>query len=312
MTSVVEEIIKIDSLEKKSIKLDEEKFIELFALMKKDPYLTSAYKRIEANLSYYNSLSSAILAMLPTINSYVMQDGERIYSRDRIYLHLEEVGFNFDSEIRLAMKSIMERGDLFDSYDAYNLQDHYGAGYKGVKEITFDDVSYTIIDQKGAEYKVYRADKYFSKKPEVLQYISNNYGKNNCHGYTEELQKYFPEGVSITSYIKRWTGDNFYTHSYMELDGMIVDLTLNMVMDKETYYRLNKPKEIIRIKNSEIKKYQEILSQMIESDPNKEMISNNYLQILLAEYYLACQNNPELYQSMSSIFEFDEVEKKGI
>ena len=303
MASVVEEILKIEEKEKQSVKQDEAILGFLCdSIIESGMYPESFVNELkELKSSSLVSSRYEVLKLIPMLSAFYVIDGEQtVWYRDSLYELLEKAGYNFNSEIKMVIREICTTNG-FNKYDASSLEDKDSGGYKSVRKIGInnEDGSYTIYGHNdGEEYKFYRADTFFANNEQLMEYIRENAGKNECHKHTEFLQSVFPEGVSITSYCPRFMGSNYYAHSYMEINGMIVDLNFNMVMDKESYYRLIQPTELIRINNNEVEGYKEAVEHALSNDPDKEKLSDHYFMLVAAELNLINQSQPDLYQSI--------------
>lgn len=301
MISVVDEILKIEEREKMSVESDEAILEDLCdTIIESGIYPRNFVDKLkELKSSPLRSSRYEILKLIPEMSAYyVVDDGPPVWYRESLYELLEKAGYNFNSEIKMAIGDIAT-ANVFDRYDAYDLEDKNNGGYKSIRkiEINDEDGSYTIYGHSDDDvYKFYRADTFFANNEQLMKYIRENAGKNDCHKHTEFLQSVFPDGVSITSYCPRFMGNNYYAHSYMEINGMIVDLNFNIVMDKESYYRLIQPTELIRINNSDAENYKEKVEQALANDPNKEKLKDHYFMLVAAELNLVSQSHPEFYQ----------------
>ena len=90
---------------------------------------------------------------------------------------------------------------------------------------------------------------------------------DSCHEVSLYMIKKYKEYTAVTSICTKELNKKFY-HSFILNNNTIIDLTANLIMDKDTYYELNKVQELNKLN------YQEYLNEKdksIEFDKNNEL-----------------------------------------
>lgn len=185
---------------------------------------------------------------------------ERVYYRDVYYELLHQNGYFSNNDIKFTLKRV-QNFPLKHKYDvAMDTICSGQKGYKGVKNFELDGYYMYITDSDDYTYTVIDLDAYDMEKDElklsrikkIVEEISFLGKNNDCHNYAMQIAQLIPEGQIITSACVRFMNDNYYLHSYVEYNGYIIDLTFNIVMSKNDYYRLMHPIELSRINNCDI------------------------------------------------------------
>jgi len=298
--SIVDKILDFYIEEEQAVRKDDMTVLLLAQDLIKN---TSCSYQMKTKLSEIKKPVEIFDVALNSSNETCSINGKICKDRDIIYSKMKDYRVFFNNEIKFAIKSIT-RNRFISSSEIESFIDKPTGGWLSIKNIEYNptDHSYTIYGQTEDEvYTFYRADDYFSDNLSLCWYISKNAGYNICHEYTETLQKYLPEGISITSKCPRLTTDGYYTHSYTELGDKIVDLSSRLVMDKDMYYKLMQPEELSRIKNSEMHLYESLAEKLLAPDPRREYLEDYFSLINLAAISQVCYENPEFYTGKSSV-----------
>ena len=232
----------------------------------------------------------------PFFEDEIEIDGNVYRAKDLIYEFLQKQGYNMDNLVKEFIRRIA-------SYD-FEQESHKVSrdlkAYDFIIEDVFvaEDGLITVKTKVGESFRFYQADKYFSEDTDLGKYVMSNHGKNNCHDYTESLQSYLPDAVSVTAQLAREFDGNYYMHSYVELnENQVLDLNFNMVMNKDDFEKLMKPKKKCFIcKNKEIKQKIEMLDEMILLDEKGESFNqiSYYNMLKLAAFEILKERDPQL------------------
>lgn len=219
------------------------------------------------NLSDRFRNSHSLTTEFPFFSMEFERDGQRVRMKDLIYQFLQEKGYNTNNLVKGFIRRIAKYDDLQeDSYSLYSDQKAYDIV---IENVSFSEDGLVTVETKTGEiFSFYQADKYFPEDSELGQYIKENHGENNCHDYTENLQKFLPDSVSVTAQLARDFDENYYMHSYVELnENQVLDLTFNIVMDKKQFESLMQPKKkCFSGKNKDMKEKMESLDDLLLLD----------------------------------------------
>lgn len=214
---------------------------------------------IKLPFGYYISNPSTLLDVIREINRYFETydvNGNYIkttYYKEICYSLLDDYGYFTNNDIKLALKMVQSSNDKDYQISRVTFKSWIMEGYRGVKEFELDGQYIYITDESGYTYTLIDLNSYDMQNDELniarIKELIPNGGKNDCHNYTEQIAMLIPEGKTITSALPRFMVGNYYLHSYSEYNGYIIDLTLNIMIKKEDYYRLMKPIELSKIEN---------------------------------------------------------------
>ena len=102
--------------------------------------------------------------------------------------------------------------------------------------------------------------------------------------------------MSVTARLPRTFNENFYLHSYVEMDDdKVLDLTLNILMDKKEFESLVKPTKCFCCKNKNVKAVLDECMELVGNDPDAEQFldCNYHRQVLLSAFEQLKKDNPE-------------------
>lgn len=119
----------------------------------------------------------------------------------------------------------------------------------------------------------------------LLIFRDEYYGKFNgrCH---EAAIQFSDSKDVVTAFINSPLTGLSYLHSFVESNGIVIETTSNIIMDKEDYYRLSKPDIITKIPGEELF---EMWESFFQEHPRLKKMS---IKQLLVEYD-EVKKNPE-------------------
>ena len=286
------EILKIIEMENESIRTDSEKLKDVFSEAKiKLKRFVRQYKNADDLLTKYQGDDSVTYLT-------ILEDGteEILNYKRKINEFLKERGYNDRTDLKMLIRKLTSQ--KIDSFLLYCIQKDYT---ELVKEVSVEnDGLVKLVTKDNEEFNFYLADKYLSVDSEFGKYIkSKKVGQNLCHEYTQDLQKIFPDAYSVIAKLPRVFDENYYMHSYVELDDdFVLDLTLNILMRKTDYERFVRPEIIFRCKNKKIEEFKQECFELIEADSDYEEFKDCgiFEMLVLAAYEELKRNKPKVIE----------------
>jgi len=132
-----------------------------------------------------------------------------------------------------------------------------------------DEETYEIVTNDFGSIIFAKADSMISKDEETLNFI-NKLGENKkdgCHEITEFLIKQYPDFKAVTSICQKGLNKKYY-HSFAIDKENIIDLTNNLIMDKNSYYLLQNVEQLNIV---DYKEYLEENNKTIKYDESKTL-----------------------------------------
>lgn len=122
-----------------------------------------------------------------------------------------------------------------------------------IKKIIFNGVDKYCIQTDYGDYSFFLADKVL-KDQKLIEYMRKEDRRKYCHLNTTELINRYTDLYSICSLCHHYFEDYYY-HSYGYIKGQnkVFDICSNMLMDKSEFDDLYDPKEILFMRNDEIR-----------------------------------------------------------
>lgn len=214
------------------------------------------------------------------------------------YELLQQYGYYYNNDIKLAIQKIQKMSLESKRIVADSLVSSGGQGYKNVQSVEMSSHYIYITDETGYTYTMIDLNNYDMQKDEFhlsrIKDVIPLGGTNDCHNYASKIAPLLPEGETITAACPRWTGDKYYLHSYTQYGDYIIDLTLNMMMPKDAYYRLMSPIELLRTRNIEVPDKKREIESMIGD--LKDLGKREWAYVVYMAF-LNVINNPELLDS---------------
>ena len=195
--------------------------------------------------------------LLPTVNpssdlyslKYYLYDKKE---KEELFKLLEKNNYNKEYEIK---DLIVEITNYYSNKNNYLIKNKYiNSPY--IDKIDCTPKYLEIESKELGNYSMQFASDYFSKNRNVSLYISQSSLLNKCHKHVEFLINNYPELYSITSLCtSRFNNLTFYhSYCYLEKSNLIIDLTHNLIMNKNEYDRLFKTEEVFRVKGKDLNK----------------------------------------------------------
>lgn len=159
-----------------------------------------------------------------------------------------------------------------------------------IQDVSFNDKNqFTISSTQYGKFTFEVASQHFKRNKKIKEYIRKNVLPHYCHQHTYFMASVFPEFYAITSLCRRYYFKSVYYHSYTydKYNNSIIDLCYNIEMNKEEYYSLFEPKDILFILNKDI---DEELAK-VERDTNQPKKIFEILKIALYKQYLEMINS---------------------
>lgn len=234
---------------------------------------------------------------------------KNIINKEILYEILFSYGYYYNNDLKIALQKVQTVPFEQKTKLAHSLIFNGKNGYKNVKNFEFDGHYIYLTDQSDYTYTIIDLKNYDMSKDEFnisrISRIISNGGQNDCHNYASQMVTLLPEGETITAACPRFMGDTYYLHSYTEYGDYIIDLTLNLMMTKDDYYRLMSPLELSRTKNTDIPfKKKEIESKI----GSLESIGKRDWSYILYIAFMNIKDNPELLNNFTQ----DNISRKKI
>lgn len=224
---------------------------------------------------------------------------KKFFHRDRLYELLEEYGYYYNNDIKIALQKF-QKSPLADEKFASSFISNGRSGYKNIQNFESDGQYIYITDASDFTYTIINLNNYDMQndmfKLSRISHLITNGMKNDCHNYASQIAQLLPEGEIVTSACPRFMKGNYYLHSYVEYNGYIIDLTLNIMMPKEQYYHLMGPIELSRTKNTDI------LNKKLEIEAkigNLEDLGRANWSYVVYIAFLNIMSNPELLNNFT-------------
>lgn len=153
----------------------------------------------------------------------------------------------------------------FNGIDKYSIQTDYG------------DYSFTLADR-------------VLNDADLIKYINSKEGIRNCHGNVTTLLNHYDDLYSICSLCHNYfVGYYYHSYDYMKETDEVFDICSNMFIKKSAFDDLFAPREVLFMRNEEVRKmyYDEIKN--IKSKLDNEGI----LKCALYSQSLELNNNPK-------------------
>ncbi len=164
---------------------------------------------------------------------------------------LDKYNYNKNYEIKDAIDRL--NSPYTDRIDSDERDRYLHSPY--IDDIMLDGSKLTIESEQLGRTEFIFADHYFGGNGDVTNYLRFGNTHNNCHLNVEVMSKIFPNLYSVTSICKFVFNDTIFYHSYCfdEDTNQVIDLCYNLVMDKDSYYKLFKCEEVFKIHGKYLK-----------------------------------------------------------
>lgn len=212
---------------------------------------------------------------------------------DYFFELLKEHNYNANEEIKSAILEL--------SYPIFNrLSGNITLKY--IKSPYIDSIEPTehgfkINSEQLGEFAFDFADHYYCEQPQITDYIYHEKLRGRCNHHVNFLTEQDPNLYSVTALVETiYLGYTFY-HSYCwdKDNNKIIDLSSNIVMDKQQYDRLFKCEEIFMIEGRHL-----VEAATTAKQNNMDLESKvNPLAVALFQQYIWENNltspNPDIY-----------------
>lgn len=166
------------------------------------------------------------------------------------YEILKKYNYNMNSELTDAISSL---GLLTNpNQNVKEIQRLLKSPY--IQDVSYNGLNeFTIYSEEFGQIPFELASYYFRHNSTMQNYINYEQLTKNCHQHTYWISRYFKHFHSVTSQLPSYF-DNLYYHSYSLIpdENLMIDLCSNAIFNKDIYYALFQPKEIINIPNVQI------------------------------------------------------------
>lgn len=141
-------------------------------------------------------------------------------------------------------KTQEERDKIIDRYQKLLL----------INNVKFNGVdSYTIQSAYG-DYSFILADKVLTD-PEIVSFIRNEDHRKTCHENATKLLNTYDDLYTICSLVKSYfQGYYYHSYSYIKEKGLVLDICSNMLMKKKEFDDLFGVRELLFMRNDELRK----------------------------------------------------------
>jgi len=157
---------------------------------------------------------------------------------------LKDYGLNVKS-ILFHFLSLISQNDISDKDDFINLI----SKLPYFKKLDYDDTKIKVKTRYG-QITLFRYD-LLTNNLELINSIKTKRFVNDCHSAVLHLKQHFKDDYIITSEIP-WMFGGYIYHSYFLTENGVVDIANNAFYLEEEFYRIFNPKEILRIKTSDL------------------------------------------------------------
>ena len=131
-----------------------------------------------------------------------------------------------------------------------------------INDISLEERGKIKIYSTFGDFNYILAEEYFKDNKLISNYMKKNQLRNRCHDNTYFLSRVLKEYYTIASLCKSYfTGYFHHSYTYDNKNNYIIDLCRKSLIDKKEFDRLYEPKEIIRIKNSDVEKKIEFINR---------------------------------------------------
>lgn len=160
-----------------------------------------------------------------------------------------------------------------------------------IQDVSFNGKDqFTISSSQYGEFTFEVALRRFKRNKKIAKYIRENKLPHYCHQHAYFMASVFPEFYAITSLCSYYFKSIYYhSYTYDKSNNSIIDLCYNIVMNKEEYYNLFEPKDILLILNKDIDE-ELVKAEMNTNQPKKRF---GLLKIALYKQYLEMIDNEQ-------------------
>lgn len=160
-----------------------------------------------------------------------------------------------------------------------------------IQDVSFNGKDqFTILSSQYGKFTFEVASQRFKRNKKIEGYIRKNELPHYCHQHAYFIASVFPEFYAITSLCRYYFKDIYYhSYTYDKYNNLIIDFCYNTVMNKEEYYNLFEPKDILLILNKNID--EELRKVEMNTDQPKKRFG--LLKIALYKQYLEMVNNEQ-------------------
>lgn len=172
-------------------------------------------------------------------------------------------------------------------------------------DIKYNGVDEYTIDTAYGRYSFKLADKVL-KDDYIVSYIREKDCRKICHGNATTILNDYPELYTICSQVRNYfVGSYYHSYSYIAEEDLVLDMCSNMLMKKSDFDDLFCTREILFMRNDELKseyfkKIRVIKSKLgdesvlkcalyyqakeLESNPNEKKIVLDYNRLVLQDF----------------------------
>ena len=192
-------------------------------------------------------------------------------------------------------KSQEERKIIIDRYQKLWLINN--VKYNGVDE-------YTIQSAYG-DYSFVLADMVLADE-EIVSYIRNEDHRKSCHENATNLLNHYGDLYTICSLVHNYfVGCYYHSYSYIKEKDSVLDICSNMLMKKSTFDDLYDTKEILFMRNDELRKIYFDKIKSIKSELNDE-------SVLKCALYFQAQKLDENPEEKKRVIDYNNSVLQGI
>lgn len=183
---------------------------------------------------------------------------------------------------------IRELGNAKEKHEAEKIIDKY-LKLPFIHNIKFNGVDKYCIQTDYGDYSFVLADRVL-KDEYLIEYIRSEDRRNCCHSNATILLNDYSDLYSISSLSQNYFVDYYYhSYGYKKETDEIFDICSNMFMKKSTFDDLYAPREVLFMRNEDLKKMYFDEIRNIKSKLDDESI----LKCALYSQSLELNNNPE-------------------